>query len=797
MTSSLLLRLRAAGRSWLPRLPAAFLLGTPFLLVCSSLQTGSFLFGEDYVGSFYYLRGSVSDTLRSGHLPHWSSSTECGSPLLATMHPGVLYPLSWLCLVVGPGMFWTLTVALHLMLSGVFGFLWLRRGLRMGPTAAAAGAAIAMLSGFVVGHVHAGHVPHLWAYTWAFAVLWRLECFLRAPSGGSAGFLAACTALMWLSGFPQFVLILSIALLARLGFELVKGDGERRLRWRNGAGAAAALAIGTCLAAPQLFPTLELLLHAQRASSTSTSSDGQFSFPLVNLVTLIVPTFFGDGVRSLYWGRWNIWENTGFVGISGLLLAGLGLTGKHRQRFLWAALAGFAILLALGPATPVHGLFRSIAPTAGFFRAPGRFLMLFTLAMAPLAGWGIETLLEEGEAVRRILKWAAVAAMTLLLLTAGTAAGMGIPNGPDSGIWKAVLDLGQGRPSLNLFAVSEVSGHRRLTFETLRSALACAAVLSGLIAVALVLVIRRKDARAWIAGGLVALLWGELFLFGARFFNPCSESGLAYSTQFVERLNRESDGPVRVASSGRRSMQHLGRSQLAGLEHVGGYNPLALREYAELIAASQHGRLDRFGTALLPSKRHPILRMLGVRYWIDAPNDPSLLPLAGGPADVLVDPAALPRAFCVSRSIVIPSRDERLRFLEHGDFDPGRVVVLERQVDLPDGNGGVAGASRATLVERSSGRYVYETDGPASRWLVLTEAWYPGWEATVDGESVPIQRANHCVQAVPVPPGKHRVSFAYHSRFFGWGGALSLAAAAGLLAWTRAFGTRRAQPALC
>ena len=63
---------------------------------------------------------------------------------------------------------------------------------------------------------------------------------------------------------------------------------------------------------------------------------------------------------------------------------------------------------------------------------------------------------------------------------------------------------------------------------------------------------------------------------------------------------------------------------------------------------------------------------------------------------------------------------------------------------------------------------------PDGGWLVLADAWYPGWEASVDGEGVQIYIANVLFRAVWVPPGEHAVAFEYRPVSFYAGSALSL-----------------------
>jgi uncharacterized membrane protein YfhO len=110
-------------------------------------------------------------------------------------------------------------------------------------------------------------------------------------------------------------------------------------------------------------------------------------------------------------------------------------------------------------------------------------------------------------------------------------------------------------------------------------------------------------------------------------------------------------------------------------------------------------------------------------------------------------------------------------------FDPWRVAVVESRADaLPGGSDEVRGTIQ--LVEMGPGRYAMTAECSVDALLVLSEATYPGWTATVDGAPAAVIPADHLLQAVRLPPGRHEVRFAYRSRYLGLGFAL---AAAGLL----------------
>ena len=126
---------------------------------------------------------------------------------------------------------------------------------------------------------------------------------------------------------------------------------------------------------------------------------------------------------------------------------------------------------------------------------------------------------------------------------------------------------------------------------------------------------------------------------------------------------------------------------------------------------------------------------------------------------------------------MIESKEERLKVLARGPWDPRKTVILE---EYPAGAPPVpteTSAGTAKVISRKAGEYVLEAENDADAFLVLSEAYYPGWRAEVDGKPTDVMAANHLIQAVRLPPGKHVVRFAYRSRFLGVGVAVALLAA--------------------
>lgn len=99
-----------------------------------------------------------------------------------------------------------------------------------------------------------------------------------------------------------------------------------------------------------------------------------------------------------------------------------------------------------------------------------------------------------------------------------------------------------------------------------------------------------------------------------------------------------------------------------------------------------------------------------------------------------------------------------------GKYDYKNFTVIEcpdkadRALPTPDGALGTA-----AILSRQPERVVIEVDALQRALLVLTDAYYTGWRATIDGEPVEILPANHAVRGVMIPEGKHVVEFKYRT----------------------------------
>ena len=145
---------------------------------------------------------------------------------------------------------------------------------------------------------------------------------------------------------------------------------------------------------------------------------------------------------------------------------------------------------------------------------------------------------------------------------------------------------------------------------------------------------------------------------------------------------------------------------------------------------------------------------------------------------VFENTAAMPRAFLVPTARVSPSLGTALSEMIHQPFQPDQEVILADDATTHP-TGLVAdrgGQGTATITSYATGTVRIHTLATADAWLVLSDTYYPGWVASVDGEPTSVLRGDVLFRVVPVPAGEHDVEFRFEPASVKLGLAMSLGA---------------------
>jgi len=141
------------------------------------------------------------------------------------------------------------------------------------------------------------------------------------------------------------------------------------------------------------------------------------------------------------------------------------------------------------------------------------------------------------------------------------------------------------------------------------------------------------------------------------------------------------------------------------------------------------------------------------------------------------NPSALSRAFFARRVEVVASQTEAMDKMREPGFDPATTVVLERPEPSvletsphSDLSGGATSSesqqalTSARLIEDKRNTVQVAAESESGGILFLSDTYYPGWRADVDGIPARIFKADVAFRAVSVPPGNHIVRFAFRPR---------------------------------
>ncbi|MBZ0253531.1 MAG: hypothetical protein K8I02_09350, partial [Candidatus Methylomirabilis sp.] len=296
--------------------------------------------------------------------------------------------------------------------------------------------------------------------------------------------------------------------------------------------------------------------------------------------------------------------------------------------------------------------------------------------------------------------------------------------------------------------------------------------------------------------------FGQLFLYGRDAFpltSPAEVLEVVEPGPIVRRLQEERE-PGRVFRLGiqREVEAFTNRWAPFGVREAGGFAAMALERALAYTQADAGVWALRQYAAPDFLFEDALRRLSGVRFlvadrrFLKAREVELLGDRLSAPLEVEGDLAlyavdeSLSRAFVVGRARTVPDGVAALSAMRSPEFRPDREALVEGASASPQDGGDFHAPARVTHEEWSRVE-VDLPEIPAPGRLVLTDAHFPGWRATADGEAREIRRADHLFRAVEVRPGDRRVAFQYDPFSFRFGAFLTLSGLLGafLLATAR------------
>ncbi|WP_456101212.1 YfhO family protein [Prevotella histicola] len=575
----------------------------------------------------------------------------------------------------------------------------------------------------------------------------------------------------------------------------------------TGVLAAAAL-IGIAINLSSLYHTWQYQKESMRGKSELVKKDAanqtssgldrdyitQWSYGIDETLTLLVPDAKGGAsvplsknatamakadpqIQSMipqlydafpqYFGTQPGTSGPVYVGAFVLFLFILGLF-IVKGPMKWALLAAtvLSILLAWGHNfMGFTNFFLDYIPMYAKFRTVASILVIAEFTIPLLAALALKKIVDEPDVLSKQMKFAYIS----LALTAGVAALIALfPDmmGPfvseqERQMVGSIQGMDGGTAHTILANISDMRA-AMVSSDAWRS------VIIILIGFALLFAYKLKKLRAdYMIAALLVLCLVDMWQVDKRYLNdemfvPKSERDMPQQPTATDiEINKDKSLDYRVLNFASNTFNENETSYFH--KSIGGYHPAKLRRYQEMVDAYIVPEMQKAMQAIAAKggnmqqvdgvKLFPVLNMLNTKYFI--------FPLQGGATIPLKNIYAQGNGWFVDKIDYVA--DANAEYAEVGKIDVRHEAVADKQFEAVLGQA-KANDSTATvkLDKYEPNNLQYTVNSKNGGIVVFSEIYYPGWKATVDGQSVELGRVNYILRAVNVKPGKHIVVLDFH-----------------------------------
>lgn len=652
-----------------------------------------------HLPNIIYLKSML---LKYHEVPLWCSLILSGYPFAANPLSGIWYLPNWLMLVAPQPWGFNLLIAAHVLWGavGMYNFL---RILDLSPRASLCGALSFVLMPKIWAQYGAGHVTLIFAVSWTPWLLFTerkgrlFQTFWRQIAPGIVWGVIILADVRW--AFYSGLLWVSYSV-----FSTVFKD-TRTLRVNSGEKIHPAifmvivrqLKIFATQALTGLLIAAPLLLPMLEYTRLATRS----SLSWRDTYTLSLPPTHLAGLVIPDFGGYFEWiVYPGIVSFFALILSLSSQTLRRKARF-WLFVIFITLVMALGENAGFLTSFLKFIPGWELLRVPTRTLLLTGISFSVLTGMMVRYYGEE-QATLNSTRWGkrlvfAITAM-LILFVSGL-------------IW--------------------ITGQVHFAFLW-------SAIISAVFLALLLLRFRdRISSIVWFIAMIVVLVVDLGTMINTLVKFKPSDDQLVENIKAVRYIQAQS-GTFRTYSPSYSIPQHV--AAFYGLEMADGIDPMQLREYVDFFSTAS-GVPQSGYSVTLPSYANgdpeidnkgyvPNAERLGelnVRFVVSSYallSDELLLRARFGEIRVYENPFVLPRAWMSS------------------DGGRDKYIIIDDEIN-----------------RRSANRIEISVIGPGV--LTLSEVYYPGWLAFIDGERTEIIKTGGLFRSIVIPEGRHIVEFVF------------------------------------
>lgn len=691
----------------------------------------------DVIRQLYPYRILSWDLLKKGELPLWNPYNFSGAPLMADFQSGALYPLGFPLLFFNEKFAWTILVLFQPLLAALFTYLYCRK---IGITSIGS-----LLSGvsygfsyFMIVWLEFNTVGNI--ILWLPLILLSVEHLFEKLDFKWSSVLILSLYSSLSSGHPQIFGYLLFFTIIYSVFRSLNSKNKRGLGYILFL-QILALGIGSIL----LIPGIELLKNAARSPYPHQYFVDKVLLQWWHLIMTFVPDFFGNAATRNYFLQDTYVGKVTSIGLVPIFFM-MYIFFKKRTFFTNFFLISAGVVLLLITANPLTEILYKFNIPLVSSSAPNLSSFIFAFSLSILAGIGVDLFLKEKFTFRKTLVYLFPIALIFIAL------------------WFGIFIL---KNSSFEWAENLSVSTRNLVYSSVIFIIAsCIFLLRAVL----------KDFTKFFVIILIILHTFDLFKAFHK-FNPFVPYDLVFPKAEVLSWLQKNAGLDRFWGFGSARIEANFATQYK-LFSPDGLDPLYPRKYGEFIQSSNNGEIitkftretrsdaiisqgNDINLFLQDRVKLKVLDSLAVKYLLFREDESETFQF---PKDrfkevyrenrwiILENLKADPRAYLTSDVKTFKNKEE----FEKLFFSPGISVLLEEDLKIrKNGNGHVS------FTSYSPGRMNLKTKSKNNNLLYVSETYFPGWKAYVDGNEVKLYRANYAFMSLLVPSGDHQVSLKY------------------------------------
>ncbi len=717
---------------------------------------------SDSVGVILPIKLYFIDAIKQGVLPLWNPYILNGTSLIGNIQAAVMYPLNVLYFIASYPIAYTMYVLAQIMLAYIFMYKFLHKvGFRR--LIATFGALSFSFSAYIMVWLTLGTIGH--AYLWIPCVLWCFEAYIDSKRARYfIGMVAGLT-------FSLFAGHIQTALFVYMVFTIWVMCTWITMRKPRLLGTYfLTILISTGLSAIVLIPAIETYTQSVRGFITSETFFRSESLALTSYIQAIIPDFFGHPVTRNWWGKINYAESAIYFGTIPFLLFLYSLSGFHIQKKQRVFIAAFIIMLV----GLVLSLENIVSYTLFTLKIPiissstfARFSSIYIFGALILSCFGFAQLLQDirKQNTARVTRFFGGLAVLLVVY------------------W--LLLISKTMPAIFREHIASI-----LRNSILPSGFIVGLLITIAVGMAAYKTSRQKKYNLQLLLGLAVLLLTsiELIRFGNK-YTPFSPKEFFYPEHpVIEKLH------TLTKNDGLRYYDYLPTNANAVFQipSSGGNDPLYNQYAGELAMQGNvlYAKPTDRGSMQFPDgpNKQKILNLFSAAYYPDRENNfrNSWVNKNGGEQalfdeefdlvweenlyQIYKNKNALPRAY-VAHSIKREDDKETIfKNLTSNEFQATQSAFISFAGENSESVGTASVINKKIAAQELA--FTVTTDKPGL--FVLTDTFYPGWKALINGEEVEILRTNWAFRGINVPEGTSDVAFVYDSHTIKCGALVSL-----------------------